>query len=174
MVRRWVDVFEDLDQWDVVERFYAVHARGLNTKNGSKRICSPEVAYLVALCSGLVQLVHHVHLEPSDDFLYDSYDPDDEGQIWALTDAGGTASMVVINPRSAYARRKKASRTTGGPWRNGRRAVTSPIRRTTSETQLGRRRLPQANLKQRLAKERHGRSSPQGLGHSARRRLRRR
>jgi hypothetical protein len=77
--RAWIDIFEELDQCDDVEKFFALHARDLNTVQGHRRMCSPKVAYLLALRSGAVQLVHHIHLEDVDDFR-----GDDEEEIWAL------------------------------------------------------------------------------------------
>ena len=100
--RAWSDIFEDLDQWDDVEKFYALHARDLNTVQGHRRMCSSKVAHLLALFrSGAVQLVHHIHMEDVDDFRSDN-----EGEIWALTGAGGMASMVYIGERNAYVRRQ--------------------------------------------------------------------
>ena len=96
--RTWLDVFEALDQWEDVSKFYAHHARELNTvRRGHRRLCSPKVGHLVALCAGGVQLVHHIHQEDMDDF-----HGDEEGEIWALTGAGGTASVLVIGTHCAY------------------------------------------------------------------------
>ena len=36
----------------------------------------------------------------------DDFQSDDEGEIWALTGAGGTASMVYIGQRNPYVRRQ--------------------------------------------------------------------
>jgi hypothetical protein len=57
------------------------------------------MGHLVALRLGVVQLDYHVHLENVDDF-----HGNDEGEIWALTGAGGTASTIAICTRSAYDR----------------------------------------------------------------------
>ena len=95
--RTWLDVFDALDQWDEVGNFYAHHARELNTVQGSRRLCSPNVGHLIALRAGGVQLVHHIHQDEVDGF-----QGDDEGELWALTGAGGTASMLVIGTRCAY------------------------------------------------------------------------
>ena len=66
--RTWLDVFETLDQWEDVNKFYTHQARELNTVQGHRRLCSPKVGHLVALRAGGVQLVHHIHQEDVDDF----------------------------------------------------------------------------------------------------------
>lgn len=66
---------------------------------GHRRLCSPKVGYLLALGTGAVQLLHHIHQEEVDDF-----PSNDEGKIWVLAGAVGTASMIVIGTRSAYDR----------------------------------------------------------------------
>ena len=98
--RTWLDVFDALDQWDEVSNFYAYHARELDTVQGSRRLCSPKIGHLVALRAVGVQLVHHIHHEDEVDGFQG-----DEGELWALTGAGGTtASMLVIGTRCAYDR----------------------------------------------------------------------
>ena len=97
--RPWLDVFDALDQWEDVKKVYVNHARELNTVQGHRRLCSIKVGHLVALRAGGVQLVHHIHQEDVDDF-----HGDDEGEIWAHTGAGGTASMLVIGTHCAYDR----------------------------------------------------------------------
>ena len=96
--KAWSDVFTELDQWEDVERFYALHARELNTVQGHRRLYSPKVGYILAIRPGTIQLVHHIHQEEVDDF------HGEEGEIWALTDAGGTASTIVIGTRGAFDR----------------------------------------------------------------------
>ena len=81
-----------------MEKFYALHARELNTVQGHRRLCSPKVGYLLALRPGTVQLVHHFHQEEVDNF------HGEEGEIWALIGAGGTASTIVIGTRGAFDR----------------------------------------------------------------------
>jgi hypothetical protein len=97
--KTWLDVFDGLDQWDEVSKFYRNHAREINTVAGSRRLCSPKVGHLIALRTGSVQLVHHIHQEEIDNIQDDA-----EGDLWALTGAGGTASMLVIGTRCAYDR----------------------------------------------------------------------
>ena len=93
--RTWLDVFEALDQWEDVNKFYVHHSRELNTVQGHRHLCLPKVGHLMALCTRVVQLVHHIHQEDVDDFHGNG----------ALTEAGGTASMMlVIGTRSAYNR----------------------------------------------------------------------
>ena len=59
MSRAWIDIFEELDQWDDMGKFYTLHARDFNTTvQGHQRMCSPKVAHLLALRSGTVQLIH--------------------------------------------------------------------------------------------------------------------
>ena len=97
--KAWSDVFTELDQWEDVEKFYALHARELNTVQGHRRLCSPKVGYLLAIRPGTIQLVHHIHQEEVDDF------HGEKGEIWALTGAGGTtASTIVIGNRGAFDR----------------------------------------------------------------------
>ena len=98
--KAWSDVFTELDQWEDVEKFYAVHARDLDTVTGHHRLCSPKVGYLIALRAGTIQLVHHIHQEVGD-----AIQGDEDGDIWALTGAGGTASTIVIGSRNLYERR---------------------------------------------------------------------
>jgi hypothetical protein len=96
--RAWIDIFEELVQWEDVEKFYVLHSREFNTVQGHRRLCSQKVGYLVlALRTGAVQLMHHIHQEDVEEIVHS----DDEGEIWALTGAGGTASMIVIGTRGA-------------------------------------------------------------------------
>ena len=98
--KAWIDIFEELDQWDEVEKFYAVQPREINTVKGHQRLCSPKVGYLLALRAGTVQLVHHINQEIGDDL-----QGEEDGEIWALTGAGGTASTIVIGSRNLYEQR---------------------------------------------------------------------
>jgi hypothetical protein len=95
--KAWIDIFEELDQWEEVEKFYAIHARELNTVKGHQRLCSPKVGHLLALRAGTVQLVHHINQEIGDDL-----QGEEDSEIWALTGAGGTASTIVIGSRNLY------------------------------------------------------------------------
>jgi hypothetical protein len=120
--KAWIDVFEDLDQWDEVDRFYAIHARELNTVKGHQRLCSPKVGYLLALRAGTVQLVHHITQEIGDDL-----QGEDDSEIWALTGAGGTASTIVIGSRNLYEQNpgEPCDWTTMAKWKRNSDVTTS-------------------------------------------------
>ena len=122
--RTWLDVFDALDQWDGVSNFYAYHARELNTIQGGRRLCSPKVGHLVALRTGGVQLVHHIHHEEVDGF------QGDEGKLWALTVAGGTAPMLVIGTRCAYNQLTGGAKTWSSmtDWTTKKDVTTPPAR----------------------------------------------
>ena len=117
--RMWIDIiFGELDQWEDVGKFYALHARELNTVQGHRRLCSPKVGYLFVLCTGAMQLIHPIHQEEVDDF-----HGDDEGEIWALTGASGAVSMIVIGTCSVY---QLSGKPNNWPtWLNGTQWMTS-------------------------------------------------
>jgi hypothetical protein len=94
--KTWLDVFQELDQWEDSTRFASVHGRALNTVRGFRRLCSPRIGHLVALRGGGVQLVHNIHEGATDDL------DTDTGELWALTGAGGTAATLVIYQLGAY------------------------------------------------------------------------
>ena len=93
----WTDVFRELDQWDAVETFAARHTQALDTRSGFRRFCSPKIGHLLANDSGGFQIIHHVHQDGADEI-----DDDDEGDIWALMGAGGTAATVVLSSTGTY------------------------------------------------------------------------
>ncbi len=91
----WADVFRELDQWDAVETFAERHAQALDTRAGIRGFCSPKIGHLLAHnCRGF-QIIHHVHQDSADDI-------DDEGNIWVLMGAGGTAATVVLSSTWTY------------------------------------------------------------------------
>jgi hypothetical protein len=95
--RGWADVFRELDQLDAVETFAERHAHALDARAGFRRFCSPKIGHLLAHDYGGFQIVHHVHQDGADDI-----DDDDEGDIWALMGAGGTAATVVLSSTGTY------------------------------------------------------------------------
>ena len=129
--RTWLDVFDALDQWGDVTKFYEHHSRELNTVQGHRRLCSPKVGHLMALRTGAVPLVHHIHQEDVDDF-----HGDDEGELWALTGAGGTASMLVIGTRCAHDRLtgEANSWSTMVSWKTKKDVITAPDNAKTTKT----------------------------------------
>ena len=153
--RTWLDTFDAFDQWEDVNKFYAHHARELNTVQGHRRLCSPKVGHLVALRTGGVQLVHHIHQEEVDDF-----HGDEEGEIWALTGAGGTASMIVIGTRCAY------DRLTGDAnswaemtdWKSKNDVITPPANAKTTKTKSTSKPAAAAKRQTTVAKARTRRS----------------
>jgi hypothetical protein len=86
-------------------------------------LCSLKVGHLIALRTGGVQLVHHIHQEEVDGF-----QGDDEGELWALTGAGGTASMLVIGTRCAYDRLTGDANTDGLDNEEGRHHAVGPLK----------------------------------------------
>ena len=95
--RGWADVFRELDQLDAVETFAERHAHALDARAGFRRFCSPKIGQLLAHDYGGFQIVHHVHQDGADDI-----NDDDEGDIWALMGAGGTAATVVLSSTGTY------------------------------------------------------------------------
>jgi hypothetical protein len=153
--RTWLDVFDALDQWEDVSNFYGLHSRELNTVQGHRRLCSPKVGHLVALRTGSVQLVHHIHQEDVDDF-----HGSDEGELWALTGAGGTASMLVIGTRCAYDRLTgdAISWETMMTWTSKKDVTTAPGNATTKTPNV-KGKSPAASKKKSPASETRSRRS---------------
>jgi hypothetical protein len=80
---------ESPDQWDAVETFAERHVQALDTRAGFRRFCSPKTGHLLAHEGG--------GQDGADDI-----DDDNEGNIWALMGAGGTAATVVLSSSGMY------------------------------------------------------------------------
>ena len=133
----WVEIFDEMDQWEDVGKFYKLHSRELNTVQGHRRLCSPKVGHLLALRTGAVQLVHHIHQEDVDNF----HGNDEEGKIWALMGAGGTASTIVIGTHNAYDRLsgKPDNWTTMSKWKTKADVTVSTDKVRAIETKSGKK-----------------------------------
>ena len=91
---QWVDVFKDLDQWEVVPKIFDMHlsANASTSATGLSRLCSPSVAHLMVDPQGAVQLLHHFHHDADDGLNGGS------NELWALQGGSSMAHAVAIRP----------------------------------------------------------------------------
>ena len=91
---QWVDVFKDLDQWEVVPKIFDMHlsANASTSATGLSRLCSPNVAYLMVDPQGAVQLLHHFHHDVDDGLNGGT------NELWALQGGSSMAHTVAIRP----------------------------------------------------------------------------
>ena len=93
MTRTWEEVFERLDQWDVVDKLRALHLKSSTSTSatGFLQFKSPDIAHLMANTSRRVRLFHHFHHD-ADDGLNDGTD-----ELWALMGSGAMAAAMAVN-----------------------------------------------------------------------------
>jgi hypothetical protein len=93
MTRTWEEVFGRLDQWDVVDKLWALHLKSSTSTNstGFLQFKSPDIAHLMANTSQRVRLFHHFHHD-ADDGLNDGTD-----ELWALMGSGAMATAMAVN-----------------------------------------------------------------------------
>ncbi len=96
-IQTWANVFRELDQWDAVETFAEHHVQALDRRAGFWHFCSPRIGHLLAHEGGGFQIIHHVHQDGAANI-----NNNDEGNIWALMGAGGTAATVVLSSTGTY------------------------------------------------------------------------
>ena len=93
VTRTWEEVFRRLDQWDVVDKLWALHLKSSDSTSstGFLPFKSPDIAHLMANTARRVRLFHHFHHDADDGLNFGT------DNLWALMGSGAMASAMSVN-----------------------------------------------------------------------------
>jgi hypothetical protein len=86
----WSDIFAQIDQWDMLDRFPILLTPTANEVLRTRRLCSPTVGHFFRANDDGIHMIHNIHVDSDDGFNGGT------NQTWGLSGPGSVAATVSI------------------------------------------------------------------------------